>query len=340
MPSARILPVLFACALAASAGAQVTIAAGSAAFLDISATGTAIIGVGDDTSHAITTTVGNDLFPAGNVVVTSNGYLVAGATAPAGSVFTNSAIAPTSTGTQVAYGATNKVICAYWDDLYGVGAPNATIFWQEIAGVLYVQYQNIGHFATSSAAGGPGITFQIQVSSATCGPHEIHLVYPDTIFGGVQAANDSGASATVGYIGGTASTNAQSSFNTVGSVPSGASLTISVPGFSQSWSSPTGAGSLLIVVCGGSPGGHFQLLATVNAGLFPNGWLYGLDITYPELLGELGAAPFFGQLTANGAGAIGPFFGLPPLTIYSIAFNIPPGSVPTEHTPAIGYTIP
>lgn len=337
MPSARILQVFFACAIAASAGAQLTIAPGSAVFVDISATGTALIGVGDDSAHGFTTSVGNDLFPAGNVVATSNGYLVAGAI-PGGSIFTNSTILATSTATVVGYAVTTKVICPFWDDLYGAGAPNATIFWQEINGVLYVQWQNIGHFATSSAAGGPGITFQVQVSSA-CGAATIHLVYPDTTFGGVQAVNDSGASATVGYIGGTTTTNGLYSFNAA-NVPSGTSLTISAPAFGQTWSSPTGAGSLLIVVCGGSPGGHFQLLATVNAGVFPNGWLYGLDITYPELLGELSAAPFFGALSPSGSGAIGPFFGLPPLTIYSLAFNIPPGSVPTEHTPAISYTIP
>jgi hypothetical protein len=328
--------------IAVTANAQVTILPGSGTFVDISGTGTALAGAGDDTAHGFTSTVGNDLFPAGAIAVTSNGYLVSGA-APSSSIFTNAAITSTSTGTLVGYAAANKVLCPFWDDLYAVGAPGATLYWQEIFGVLYIQYQNIGHFATSSAAGGPGITFQVQIyQGGPCIPSIINMVYPDATFGGAQAINDTGASATVGYIGGTVNAdNVQYSFNTLGSIPDGTSLVVSKSAFGLAYSSPFGAGSIQINICGGSPNGQYQLLATLNAGVFPLGWLYGIDITIPELQSQIGNFPFLGPLDGSGAFQLGPFGGLPSgLTIYSLVFNIPPASVPTIHTPAQAYTIP
>jgi hypothetical protein len=94
-------------------------------------------------------------------------------------------------------------------------------------------------------------------------------------------------------------------------------------------------------VCGGSPGIPYQLIATLNAGSYPNGWLYGIDITWPELVSELGVYPFYGILGTTGAATVGPFFGLPSgLTLYSVALNIPPGSVPTNHSLLATYTTP
>jgi hypothetical protein len=332
------------CLIVGAASAQVTIGPGGGSFFDISTTGTALLNAGDDSAHGFVSTVGNDLLPAGNIVVTSNGYVVSGAT-PGSSYFGNGAILPTSNGTLVGYAATNKVLCPFWDDLYAVGAPNATIYWQEIGGVLIIQWQNIGHFATSSAAGGPAITFQIQVIGGTCGPQLINMIYPDATFGGVQAANDNGASATVGYIGGTAATNFQYSLNTVGSIPDGTSLAVTAPSgsFAQQWSSPLGPGSIQYNVCNGSPGGNYQLLVTLNAGLYPAGWLYGIDITLTELQSEINAPIFYGGLDGSGSAQIGPFpaGSLPSgLTVYSVTFNIPVGSVPTVHTPPTAYTVP
>jgi hypothetical protein len=343
MLSKRFVSSFAAALLAVSASAQVTIGAGTAVFVDISVTGTPITTTaGDDTAHGFVSTVGNALFPAGPVVVTSNGFIVAGAT-PLGSTFTNAAIISTSTGTLVGYGATNQVICPWWDDLYAVGSPGGTLYQQVINGMLIIQYQNIGHFATSSAGGGPAITFQVQIGGGGCTPSFINMIYPDATFGGAQAANDNGASATVGYIGGTAATNAQYSFNTPLSIPDGTSLTITdptaPPSFGDLWT--TGPGSVQYNVCNGSPGGNYQLIATLNAGLFPNGWLYGLDITYAELLSELGIPPFFGPLDGTGAAQIGPVGGLPSgLTVYAFTFNIPPASVPNLRTASQQITIP
>ena len=49
-------------------------------FIDISTTGgTAIAGVGDDTEHDFTTTIGNALFPAGPCRIGNNGAVMANA---------------------------------------------------------------------------------------------------------------------------------------------------------------------------------------------------------------------------------------------------------------------
>src|SRR5262249_40846573 len=146
------------------------------------------------------------LFPAGTVNITSNGYVVAGA-ATGASNYVNGLIDSTYNGTLFGYGVNDKVICPWWDDLYAVALPDSTIYWQEINGVLYVLWKNIGHFITNGGPTGPSITFEVQIVQKTCGTSIIHMVYPDTVFGGAQAANDNGASATVGYVGGTPALN-------------------------------------------------------------------------------------------------------------------------------------
>ena len=340
MLSVRTLSVLAIGLLAVAANAQVTVGPGTATFVDISTTGTAITGAGDDSAHGFTSTVGNVLFPAGSVVVTSNGTLISGAT-PGSSIYFNSPITPTSDGTQFGYGAANPVICPFWDDLYASGNPGGTLYWQEISGVLYVQWQNIGHYPT---AAGPGITFQVQiVNGPPCALGTINMVYPDATFGGAQAANDTGASATVGYVAG-GGANAQYSFDTPGSIPDGTSLVVSGYGpFTLTFSSPNGPGSIQVNICGGSPNGAYQIFASLVAGAFPNGWLHGLDISFQDVQNQINAAPFFGGLDSNGAAQIGPTGAgsLPSgLTIYSLVFNIPPSSIPTIHTAVQAYTIP
>jgi hypothetical protein len=342
MLSKRFLSVLTASVIAVSATAQVTITAGTSTFFDISTTGTAILGAGDDTAHQITSTIGNELLPAGSLIIGTNGHVIA-APAPLGSTYTNTTITSTTTAaTALFYSVGDRALLPFWDDLYASALPNATLYWQETGGVLYIQWNLIGHFATLGGPTGPAITFQIQViPGGGCTPSVIHMVYPDATFGGGQAINDNGASATVGYIGATTGDNAQYSFNTIGSIPDGTSLTVTMSAFNDSWSSPFGPGSIQYNVCGGSPFGTYQLLATLNQGAFPAGWLYGIDITYPELTSELGAAPFLGALDGTGSAQIGPLSGLPSgLTVYALTFNIPPGSVPTVHTDAEAYTVP
>jgi hypothetical protein len=334
MHSFRVLCLIGAAAIVGSAGAQVTIAPGSATFVEIALTGTALTGAFDDTALGFTSTVGNDLFPAGPVVVTTNGYIVAGAS-PGNAYFANGPITSTTTGVDLGYTIFDRGICAWWDDLWASAAPDTTLYWQEIAGVLYIQYQHIGHFQFNSGT----IKFQVQIVQNTCGEARIHLVYPDAAFG--IGTLDFGASATVGYVGGSAQDNAQWSFDTPSSIPNGLSLTITKPVFGVNWTSPIGPGSLLITVCGGTPNGAYQLLATTNQGNFPYGWLLGIDISYPDLLNQLGTPPFFGSLNGSGAGVIGPILNVPSgITVYSVAFDIPPSGFPTEISDPIVYTVP
>jgi hypothetical protein len=106
--------------------------------------------------------------------------------------------------------------------------------------------------------------------------------------------------------------------------------------------SPLGSGSIELDFLGGPGNGTYFLAVTLTAGSFPNGWLFGLDISYAELASELAAGfPFTGTLGPDGSFSLGPFAGLPPLTLHAIAFGLPPGSpVPLLHTAAISHAIP
>jgi hypothetical protein len=77
-------------------------------------------------------------------------------------------------------------------------------------------------------------------------------------------------------------------------------------------------------------------------GAYPNGWLFGVDISYADLAVQLSAGfPFSGPLGASGSFSLGPIPGVPPLTLYAIALGFPSASpVPTTHTSAISYSIP
>ena len=191
----------------------------------------------------------------------------------------------------------------------------------------------------------PAITFQAQIvqSGDPCSPSVINMVYGDATFGGPGAAFDNGASATVGYIGGSAANNVQWSFNTPASIADGLSLTIVKPGaLHAEMSSPLGPGSILLTVCQGSPSGSYQLVATTNHGAFPFGWIYGIDISGSDLAAELATFPFQGPLNSNGSASLGPFVGVPPgLTLYWVTFDIAPGGmVPVASTSPMSYTVP
>src|SRR5262245_52333182 len=90
-------------------------------FVDITATGTAITGVGDDTLHTFESSVGNTVFPAGFVTVCSNGFMCAGNATAA--PFTNAAIPTTGMPAGPSVG-TMGYLMPFWDDLYAVEAPD------------------------------------------------------------------------------------------------------------------------------------------------------------------------------------------------------------------------
>ena len=115
-------------------------------------------------------------------------------------------------------------------------------------------------------------------------------------------------------------------------------------------SSPSGIpGSLLVSMSSLPPGGTYLLAVTLNAGAYPNGWFYGVDIPISELGVLINAGfPFSGPVgstgCASGQASIGPIFGAPSaLTLYMVAVAVPAGSLaatPTAVTNAVNYTIP
>jgi hypothetical protein len=238
----------------------------------------------------------------------------------------------------------------HWDDLYPTAGPPATQIWyldDAVNGVAYFMWKDENHF--NSIAAGEGITFEVQVfqgSGAPCSTDTIQFLYSDTIFGGTMAANDNGASATIGYAHGAIAGlgNAQFSFNTASLAGVGCiTITASVqPAFALNASSPFGPGSLqLDIVGGGCGGGTYFLAATLNAGAFPNGWLYGIDIPLPELASEITTGfPFVGSLDLLGAAQIGPFGAPTGLTFYAVAMTVVGPAVVGAHTPAMTYTVP
>ena len=111
------------------------------------------------------------------------------------------------------------------------------------------------------------------------------------------------------------------------------------------FSSPGGVGCLQVNLSGLPAGGTYFIAATLNP---PPGWLYGINISFPELVSQINAGfPFWGPLSTGGcAGAaqVGPFCFLPSgLTLYAVGLGLPGvgiNSPVTAHTPAVTFTIP
>jgi hypothetical protein len=170
--------------------------------------------------------------------------------------------------------------------------------------------------------------------------------------GGVQrACNDNGNNCALGSsvaLTATAATTyiirvSSGSIDGFGSFPINVTLPPNPnPSMTLAWTSPFGAGSLEADLSGPQNGTYFMAVTGV-AGAFPNGWLFGLDISYSELASQLSVGfPFTGPMDACGGFTLGPFQGLPSgFTIHSIAFGFFPGAVvPALHSPAVAYTVP
>jgi hypothetical protein len=356
MFSPRIISALALCALA---GAQTTITNTGPAvlgFLDLTTNGgTAVVPTpSDDSEHNIVTTIGNSLFPAGNVRIANDGVVIAGITA--GDVSSTNVAIP-GAGFPAGIPAGAAAILPWWDSLCPTPIPNilgtpppASIMWKENAGVLYIAW--IGEYPACNAVQGKTITFEIQIFGAPApGSPWIQILYPDTVFdaGGVNPFPpfdivpphpcNHGDCATIGYVAGPVGNNAEW---TPLDVNDGTVLSIFGPPMALTASSPLGSGSLKLDVTAGPSSGTYFLAVTLAPGAYPNGWLFGLDISYPDLVVQLSAGfPFTGPLDAFGSFSLGPLPGVPPLTIYAIAFGFPTGSpVPSVHTSAISYPIP
>jgi hypothetical protein len=89
-----------------------------------------------------------------------------------------------------------------------------------------------------------------------------------------------------------------------------------------------GTGNLGYMVTGGPSNGTAFTAITLNAGAFPNGWFFGIDIPLQELGVEINFGfPFSTGLDSCGNATIGPFSGLPSgLTVYGVSLGTPSGS--------------
>src|SRR5688572_10260069 len=168
MTAFRFLAAL--CALATLAGAQTAITNDLPAvvgFLDLAANGGTVVvpAPSDDSEHNIVTTVGNLLFPAGNVRIANDGVVIAGITA--GDVSSTNVPIPAS-GFPAGLPAGAAAILPWWDFSCPTPTPNfagtpppASILWKENAGVLYIAW--IGEYSNCNGLSGKTITFEIQV---------------------------------------------------------------------------------------------------------------------------------------------------------------------------------
>jgi hypothetical protein len=349
MRPSRSIAFVLAGLIGATAGAQQISTVFGGTFVDISTTGgTAILGVGDDSLHGVTTTLGNAFFPAGPITISNNGAVTGMAS---GSVlFTNGDI-PAAPANPTGISAGAGVLMPCWDDLYPQpGAANTTIYWQEVGGVLYIMWKNDNHWNDPSTTG--GITFEIQVFNGVSGPCTplIQYLYADTVFGGSMTVNDNGASATVGYAHGNIAAlgNAKLGYNQPNTINPNVIVTL-IEGtggpFTLAAGSPLGSGSLQLDWTNGFTclGGTYVLAVTLAPGAYPAGWLHGLDIGLGQLMSELNSGfPFVGPLGISGSFTFGPIGGVPSgLPFWAVSLGIPAGgSTFTIHTPAIAYTVP
>lgn len=106
-------------------------------------------------------------------------------------------------------------------------------------------------------------------------------------------------------------------------------------------SQPWPGGAITMRDVGGAPGNYFLNLMTLTAGSFPNGPIFGLDMSLAEALNEVSAgAPFFGVLDAEGSMT----FVVPPpvpagLVVYCVGLEADPSGVVASRLSPFSVTI-
>jgi hypothetical protein len=362
MPSARKLAFAF-CVLTAVAGAQHWVIDIPSGFVDLSTSATATVlaspVLADDSTHSFVSTVGNTMFPAGNLRVGNNGALVnTGAVVTTGAVsLTNATIVSGGNAIPTGLGTTASIIAAiagFWDDLDTQTTPvvpppgSATeVRYEEIGGNLYVEWIKESHFSDVT---GQTITFEIIVfggASGACAPR-VQVVYIDGAFGGTHAAFDYGLSATAGYVAAAALgggfTNSLYAFNQANSLYNGLVITLvegPTEAFGVVFSSPGGPGDIKAEFKGSQfcvAGTYFMPVTFTDQ--YPK-WAFGLGITLSEVQAEFGSFPFSGPVGLV-IGPLGPGSLPSGLAIYYVTIGYPTGgpAAPAVVGPAGVYVVP
>jgi Lectin C-type domain len=89
---------------------------------------------------------------------------------------------------------------------------------------------------------------------------------------------------------------------------------------------PTGPGSFRMQNSGGGAFNPYVTAVTLAPGAYPFGWFYGVDISMPQLLSELGSGPpFTGVLNASGGSTFTIPSGVPPgIGVYAVSVEFTP----------------
>jgi len=172
-------------------------------FIDITELGGKPLGLSNDDSAEITTSIGNVVFPAGRVVVSNNGGL---AFDPP-----DDFLAPLNEEipSDNAFGG-GQAILAFWDD---IGNDVGDVFWMELSDRMIVQWHDNRFEGSEDTA-----RFQVQIfANVGASPQPI---YAQFLYADIEQPRPSGGvSATIGYQDGAAGFNdVQWSFNTGGAV--------------------------------------------------------------------------------------------------------------------------
>jgi hypothetical protein len=96
--------------------------------------------------------------------------------------------------------------------------------------------------------------------------------------------------------------------------------------FQLAITAPFGPGSVRLQNSQGVSFAPYWTAVTLSPGAFPNGWLYGLDITVGDLLNEVSfGPPFSGTLDSSGGSTFTIPSGVPPgLVAYAVSINFGP----------------
>lgn len=347
-----LIPTLFAALMTGSAPAQVVLSNHVTitdttppvlGFIDITSTGITIPNVEDDSVHVVTPTFGNFtnvLFDFGNGVqtaISNNGVVVTGVGPnPVPASFNNEPIPATGLPAGLAPGGTGYLL-PFWDDLVPpVPFSNMTLFVAfPVPGVWVVMWREEAHFGVPNAF--ETITFEVQIFDSAlfpdCSFPAVQFLYQDTTFDPSAVNENQGASATIGYAGPLG--NAQWSFDTA-SVFNGTCLSLHAYSATLS-ASAIGPGALQLAHTTSCTADSRLLAVTFHQGTFPNGWLFGLDIPVNELANELAIGPPF--TGPGGPFTLGPFFGLPPVTLYAVVVAYE-GGVGLRASSPLTFTIP